>query len=70
MLNAAHALGLGSCWIHRAFEEFDSPEGKALLRKWGVSGGWRGVGHVILGHAAKPAGEAAPRKEGLVTRVR
>ena len=70
MLNAAHALGLGSCWIHRAFEEFDSPEGKALLRKWGVAGDWRGVGHVILGHAAKPAGEAAPRKEGLVTRVR
>ena len=28
LLNAAHALGLGSCWIHRAKEEFESEEGK------------------------------------------
>ena len=36
MMNAAHALGLGSCWIHRAKQVFDSPEGKELLRAWGL----------------------------------
>lgn len=71
LMNAAHALGVASCWIHRAFEEFESDEGKKLLAKWGVEGTWRGVGHCILGYAA-PGGEAAtkPRKEGRVTFVR
>ena len=32
MMAAAHALGLGSCWIHRAREEFESAEGKELLQ--------------------------------------
>lgn len=71
MLNAAHALGVGSCWIHRAHEEFEGDEGKALLAKWGIEGEWRGVGHVILGNpsADAPAPAAAPRK-GVVVRVR
>lgn len=71
LLNAAHALGVASCWIHRAQEEFESDEGKALLAKWGVEGTWRGVGHCILGYAAE-GGEApaAERLEGRVTYVR
>lgn len=69
LMNAAHALGVGSCWIHRARQEFDSPEGKALLAKWGVTGDWIGVGHCILGYAAGEAPAPAPRKEGFVTRV-
>ena len=44
LMNAAHAIGLGSCWINRAYEEFESEEGKAMLRKWGVEGDWRGIG--------------------------
>lgn len=32
LMNAAHSLGIGSCWIHRAKEEFESEEGKALLK--------------------------------------
>ena len=48
LMNAAHAIGLGSCWINRAYEEFESDEGKALLRKWGVNGEYIGVGHCIL----------------------
>lgn len=71
LMNAAHALGVGSCWIHRAHEEFDSDEGKALLAKWGVEGEWRGVGHCVLGYAdeggEKPAVE---RKASRVTYVR
>ena len=47
LMNAAYGLGVGSCWIHRAKEEFESEEGKALLKKWGVEGDYIGVGHCI-----------------------
>lgn len=69
MMNAAHSLGVGSCWIHRAREEFASEEGKALLQKWGVTGEWIGVGHCILGYPDGPLPEAAPRKSDYVVRV-
>ncbi len=69
LLNAAHALGLGSCWVHRAKEEFESEEGKALLKKWGVAGDYEGVGHVALGYAAGEAPEPAPRKADYIVRA-
>ncbi len=69
LLNAAHAVGLGSCWIHRAKEEFESEEGKALLKQWGVEGDYEGVGHVVLGYAAEEPGEPAPRKANYIVRV-
>lgn len=65
MMNAAHALGLGSCWIDRAQQVFETEEGKALMRKWGVPEGYVGVGNCILGYADEdPAPK--PRKEGYV----
>lgn len=51
MLNAAAALNLGSCWIHRAKEELEMPFGKELLRQLGISGDYIGIGHVALGYA-------------------
>ena len=60
MMNAAWSLGVGSCWIHRARQEFDADEGKALLKKWGVEGDYIGVGHCILGY---PTGEYRPKAE-------
>ena len=69
MMNAAADLGVGSCWIHRAKQEFDSPEGQALLRELGIQGNYEGIGHLILGYAASPAAEPAPRKENYVYRV-
>ncbi|SHH92056.1 Nitroreductase [Sporobacter termitidis DSM 10068] len=66
MLNAAHALGLGSCWIHRAQQMFESDEGKALLKKWGVTGDYVGVGTCILGYPDMETPKAAPRKENAV----
>ena len=66
LMNAAHALGLGSCWINRAREEFASEEGKALLRQWGIEGEWIGVGHCILGYAASEAPAPKPRKNDYV----
>lgn len=68
LLNAAHALGLGSCWINRAMEVFDQPEGKALLNKWGVPERYRGVGNCILGYPAE-APAPKPRKAGRVYKV-
>ncbi len=69
MMNAAHSLGVDSCWIHRAKEEFESEEGKKLLEKWGIEGAWRGVGHCILGYANAEKRPAAPRKEDYVVRI-
>ncbi|MBR0472924.1 MAG: nitroreductase [Methanosphaera sp.] len=52
LLNAASSIGLGSCWIHRAREEFDSLQGKELLKVWDLSEDYVGVGHVVLGYPA------------------
>lgn len=69
LMLAAASLGLGSCWINRAREEFDSAEGKALLKKWGIEGDWIGVGHCILGYPAAAPKPAAPRKPDYIVRV-
>lgn len=63
LMLAAHALGLGSCWIHRAKEEFERPEGKALLEKLGIEGDYEGIGHCVLGYVDGELPEAKPRKE-------
>ena len=66
MMNAAHSLGLGSCWIHRAKEEFESEEGKELLKKWGVEGDYEGLGHCVIGYVEGDYPETTPRKEDYV----
>ncbi|MBR5229527.1 MAG: nitroreductase [Firmicutes bacterium] len=66
MMLAAHALGLGSCWIHRAKEEFETEEYKKLLADLGVTGDYEGIGHCVVGYADCEAPDAAPRKEGRV----
>ena len=69
LMLAASTLGVASCWIHRAQQEFDSPEGKALLEKWGIPTRYRGVGHCILGYAAAALPAAKPRKADYILRV-
>ena len=66
LMNAAADLGVSSCWIHRAKEEFESPEGKEILKSLGIEGDYEGVGHVILGYAASPVQAPAPRKNDYV----
>ena len=69
MMIAAQSLGLGSCWVHRALQMFDSPEGKALLKAWGLPETMRGVGNCILGYpVAEPAQK--PRKDGRIVKVK
>ena len=70
LMLAAWSLGVGSCWIHRAREEFASPEGKALLKKWGVEGDYIGVGHCILGYPTGEYRPAKPRKSDYILRVK
>lgn len=69
LLNAANAAGLGSCWIHRAKEEFQTEEGKALLRSLGITGDYEGIGHCIIGYPAGDIPAPKPRKENWVYKV-
>lgn len=70
MLNAAHAAGLGSCWIHRCEQMFRTPEGKALLKKWGFDENLVGVASLALGYSAVPLPAPAPRKENYYTIIK
>ncbi|MCR4690196.1 MAG: nitroreductase [Lachnospiraceae bacterium] len=62
MMISAQDLGLSTCWIHRAKEEFDSEFGKKILKELGLNGNFVGIGHLALGFAAEPAAAPAPRQ--------
>ena len=66
----AEAQGIGRCWIHRAKEEFESEEGKEILKSLGIEGDYEGIGHCVLGYADGPAPKAAPRKDSYVYYVK
>ncbi len=66
LMLAAHELGIASCWIHRAKEEFETPEGKDILASLGITGDYEGIGHCILGYADGPEPAAKPRKDSYV----
>lgn len=65
LMNAAHAMGLGSCWIHRAKETFELPEGKAILAKLGIEGDYEGIGNLTIGYPDEVK-EAKPRKNNYI----
>ena len=69
MLNAAYAVGLGSCWIHRCKQMFELPEGKALLKQWGLPETLVGVASIALGYAAREPPVAKPRKADYIVKV-
>jgi nitroreductase len=66
MMLAAHALGLGACWIHRAKETFDLPEWKEFLKKLGIEGEYEGIGNCVIGYPEGEVPAVKPRKEGRV----
>lgn len=66
LMNAAHSLGVDSCWVHRAREMYETVDGKALKQRWGLDDKYVGIGHCVLGYADKPVPEAAPRRTGRV----
>lgn len=69
LMNAAHAVGVDSCWIHRAKEVFETPKGKELLKKWGIEGNYVGIGNCILGYRDCEYPEAKARKESYIVRA-
>lgn len=66
LMLAAHSLGLGSIWIHRAKEEFEMPEYQKLLKDLGIEGEWEGIGHCAIGYIDGENPAAAPRNDGRV----
>ena len=66
LMLAAHAMGVGSCWINRAREVFDTDEGKAILRDLGIEGDYEGIGNCVLGYADCELPAPPARKEGRV----
>ncbi len=63
MMLEAHELGLGSCWIHRAKEEFEMSEWQAWLKSLGIEGEYEGIGHLALGYPDGANPKAPARKE-------
>ena len=70
MMLAANSLGLGSCWIHRAKEEFETEEGKEILKSLGIKGEYEGIGNCILGYPDNEKIEAKPRKENYIYKIK
>ena len=70
MMLAAHSLGIGSCWVHRAKEEFETPEYKELLKSLGFTGEYEGIGHCVLGYPDTVVTQAAERNENRVCYIR
>lgn len=71
LMIAANSLGLGSCWIHRAKETFETEEGKQILAELGIEDEYVGIGNCILGYAVPDALKPqAPRKEDFVVWVK
>lgn len=69
LMNAAFAVGVDSCWINRAKETFETEEGKALLKKWGIEGDYEGIGNCILGYREGELPRAKERKADYIRRV-
>lgn len=68
MMLAAHALGLGSCWINREREMFATDEGQRLMKEWGLPDGLVGIGAISVGYPAAELAAPKPRKSGY-TRI-
>lgn len=69
LMNAAFSLGVDSCWIHRARQVFETTEGKELMKKWGLSENYAGIGNCILGYCDGPRPQAKPRKDNYIIRA-
>ncbi|MBQ3600307.1 MAG: nitroreductase [Lachnospiraceae bacterium] len=69
LMLGAYAVGVGSCWIHRARQVFQLPEGKELMKKWGLDESYVGVGNCILGYTKGDIPQAKPRKIDYILKV-
>lgn len=70
LMHAAHSLNIGSCWVHRAKEMFETEEGKEILKSLGITGEYEGIGNCILGYANCEEPSAPPRKENYIYKLK
>lgn len=70
LMLAAESLGVNSCWIHRAKEEFETDEFKQILHDLGIEGNYVGIGHVALGYSTQPLPQPKPRKSDYIVWVK
>lgn len=70
LMNAAHSVGVDSCWVHRAKEVFESEKGRAMLKLWGLSDKYVGIGNCLLGYRNCDYPPAPPRKPNYVIRIK
>ena len=66
IINGAFSLGVDSCWVHRAYETFQTEFGKSLMKKWGLSDEYVGIGNVVLGYRDMILPPPSPRKEDFI----
>lgn len=64
MMLAAHAIGLGTCWINREYQMFQTEEGQLIMKELGLDKNLIGIGALSLGYPSREPRPAAPRKEG------
>lgn len=70
LMLAAHSLGIGSCFVGRARETFESEFGRVTAAEWGIPEGYRAFAHVVMGYPATDTAPAAkPRKAGRLIRI-
>lgn len=62
----AYALGIDSCWIHRAKESFSTPEGRKIARQYGIPDNYEGIGNCILGYCEGEYPQVSKRKENRI----
>lgn len=69
LLLAAHSLGIGACWIHRAKEVFETKEGKEILESLGINGDYEGIGNCVLGYMDIEQLGPLPRKDNYIYKI-
>ena len=69
MMNAAHAIGVDSCWIHRAKQMFETERGKELMKEWNIGEEYVGIGNLILGYGDETPIDK-PRREGRIIKIK
>lgn len=70
ILLAAHALGLGACWVNQLGPICDEPGFRRLLTEFGLPQGYKIIGCAAIGHRAGENPKAPARKPGRVNIVR
>lgn len=69
MMLAAHSFGIGTCWINREKEMFETAEGQALMKAWGIDTSYEGVGALALGYPDGDAPKPKERKADYIRRI-